>query len=304
MQLEMLESEVPEHLRSFFEPTGAVKNKNLTGIPWRVALALQDDGWWLRSDIIFHKLNVLPESVKDRPTRCHEYVFLLTKSERYFYDADAIKEPHSYNRWTNTRDVDCSVLEGAYDGRAGATSLLRKGNVNFHPEGGRNKRTVWTLATESYSGAHFATWPRALVEPMVKAGSSEKGCCPTCGSSWVRVTEKTEGRVDRPNHSYDPDRPDGMILRGGRLIPGETITVEWQPSCQCPEHDPVRCTILDPFSGSATTGEVAMRLGRDYIGLDLQPEYLSLAKERLQGSSENPAKPTESDPIFELFGEE
>ncbi|TXH46165.1 MAG: site-specific DNA-methyltransferase [Desulfurellales bacterium] len=143
------------------KPPPGFKPKDLLGIPWRVAFALQDDGWYLRSDIIWHKPNPMPEPTKDRPTKAHEYVFLLTKSARYFWDAEAVAEK-------TDRVASAPRMFGA----SKQEGTMRKdiGNT-FVDSGTRNIRSVWTVATQPYSGAHFATWPEKLVEPMVKAGS-------------------------------------------------------------------------------------------------------------------------------------
>jgi len=138
------------------------KAKDLIGIPWRVALALQADGWYLRSDIIWHKPNPMPESVTDRPTKAHEYLFLLAKSERYYYDAKAIAEPATMkpqNRYTNGR----GEKDAGY-------AAHRKAPGMTDPED-RNRRTVWSIPTQPFDGAHFATFPPALVEPCIMAGS-------------------------------------------------------------------------------------------------------------------------------------
>jgi site-specific DNA-methyltransferase (adenine-specific)/site-specific DNA-methyltransferase (cytosine-N4-specific) len=155
-----------------------LKPKDLIGVPWRVAFALQADGWYLRNDIIWHKPNAQPESVKDRPGRDHEYVFLFSKSERYFYDLESTKLP-------------------AVNGST------------------KNRRSVWSINTEPFLGAHFATFPRSLVAPCIKAGSP----------------------------------------RGSR--------------------------VLDPFFGSGTVGEVARALERDFVGIELKPEYAEIAMRRL-----------------------
>ena len=142
--------------------------KDLVGIPWRVAFALQADGWYLRSDIIWAKPNPMPESVTDRPTKAHEYIFLLTKSERYFYDQEAIKEPCLWSESWSASDTHTAVAQG---GRHGNTSIFKQRWED--KTGSRNKRTVWTIPTHSYPEAHFATFPEALVIPCVKAGSRE-----------------------------------------------------------------------------------------------------------------------------------
>lgn len=193
-----------------------IKPKNLIGIPWRVAFALQDDGWCLRSDIIWAKKNCMPESVTDRPTRSHEYVFLLSKNQNYYYDADAIKEPSSEislkrsgYRWKSDRVSVKSMTHGKV-----GVDVAQMGK-RFVPEM-RNKRSVWNIATHPYTEAHFATFPEKLIEPMVMAA------CP----------------------------------KGG--------------------------VVLDMFFGAGTTGVVAQKLGRDYIGIELNPAYIKIATKRLE----------------------
>jgi DNA modification methylase len=199
-----------------------LKPKDLVGIPWRVAFALQADGWWLRQDIIWHKPNPMPESVRDRCTKAHEYVFLLTKSERYYYDAEAVKEAGSTssaaawyrrNAVRNEKPAGASTLDGNLNHQSG---LRRPGWQQVSAaEQGRNRRSVWTITTKPYRGAHFAVMPPDLVEPCIKAG------CPAGG------------------------------------------------------------VVLDPFAGSGTTLAVAAKLGRDGIGCELNPAYITLAKERI-----------------------
>ena len=223
-----------------------IKAKDLMGIPWRVAFALQADGWYLRSDIIWAKRNPLPESITDRPTKSHEYVFLFAKQPRYFYDYEGVKEPSGSASSGNIKRKEAT--------ERGCPHAGTDGNIPW--EGStRNRRSVWPISLQPYKEAHFATWPEELVNIMIRAGSSEKGCCPHCGAPWERVTEESG--------------------------------VKWAPTCDCPEHMPVPCTVLDPFSGSATTGKVAWQLGRNYIGIDINSEYLSLAQGRLL---EAPAK--------------
>jgi DNA modification methylase len=191
-----------------------LKPKDLIGIPWRVALALQADGWYLRSDIIWAKSNPMPESVTDRPTKSHEYLFLLSKRERYFYDANAIREPLAYpgrtykartdelkTRKLKTQSLRCTP--GLHDGRTLCGS----------PELGRNKRSVWTIPTEPYAGAHFATYPTRLVEPCIKAGSSERGCCRSCGAPWQRMLKKTPMSASDYNGKWSTTDPQSNARR-------------------------------------------------------------------------------------------
>lgn len=185
-----------------------LKPKDLIGIPWLVAFALRADGWYLRSDIIWSKPNPMPESVTDRPTKAHEYIFLMSKSARYYYDADAVKEG-AETCWTiSQKDRKQRVVAtgGAISGGTGDT--VSSGTT-------RNKRSVWEVPTQPYPEAHFATYPEALVQPCILAGS-----------------------------------------RAGD-------------------------TVLDPFCGSGTTGAVAHRLGRSFIGIELNPQYIELARKRI-----------------------
>lgn len=215
-------------------PTG-YKYKDLIGIPWLLAFALRADGWYLRADIIWHKPNAMPESCKDRPTRAHEYVFLFSKSGRYYYDAEAVKEPA----------VGFPGSQNPNARRRGNTRTFRGGNAYTHDQakengadikrqshglvpnesGKRNRRSVWTITTRPYRGAHFATFPEGLARPCILAGSR----------------------------------------------PGDTV--------------------LDPFMGSGTTGAVAVKEGRDFIGIEINPEYIEMSKQRIRAAKQEGAKP-------------
>lgn len=152
--------------------TNTLKPKDLCGMPWRLALVLQADGWWLRSDIIWSKPNPMPESVTDRPTRAHEYVFLMTQSARYFYDADAVREPASCPGRTYSEDTAGHKTTALKDAGNRTTGGLHDGRKTYgNPEKGRNRRTVWTIATHGFPDAHFATFPKKLVEPCIMAGT-------------------------------------------------------------------------------------------------------------------------------------
>jgi len=297
-----------------------LKPKDLVGIPWRVAFALQNDGWWLRSDIIWSKPNPMPESVTDRPTRAHEYLFLLTKSARYYYDADAIRLPakNSTQQYQFNDCADCCrhvvssvpiIARLSQNIESQVRPLIANGNTKTNGpmkavrratdkqrghsrrhagfndrwgmmtkeqqmSAGANIRTVWTIAPQPYPDAHFATFPEQLVTPCVRAGSSTYGQCSRCGAPWIRVTEKND-----PDYEHQLE---GMKPK---------TTTEWKPTCDCvkggdsfpPQPPPAEpCIILDPFCGSGTTGAVALREGRRFIGIDNNAEYLEMARKRIK----------------------
>jgi DNA modification methylase len=202
------------------EKATGLPDKNLVGIPWRVAFALQADGWWLRQDIIWAKPNPMPESVRDRCTKAHEYIFMLTKSARYWYGAEAVKEPVcevSLKRAEYGWDCDRPSTKNNALGDKAGIHTEKMGTRFVNPEG-RNLRSVWTITTKPYAEAHFATFPPEIPERCIKAG------CP----------------------------------KGGK--------------------------VLDPFFGAGTTGLVAMRLGREFIGIELNPAYCEMAKKRIYGT--------------------
>lgn len=209
-----------ENTHSAIVPNG-LKPKDLIGVPWKVAFALQSDGWYLRQDIIWHKPNPMPESVKDRCTKSHEYIFLLSKSSKYYFDNKAISEPSKYAgdnrgaRLDSRRGTECNSMSGV------------TGDM-------RNKRSVWTVTTHPFSGAHFATFPEKLIEPCILAGSP----------------------------------------RGG--------------------------VVLDPFFGAGTTGVVCKKLHRDYVGIEINPEYKKIASDRI----ENVYVPVTFDDLYFSINEE
>ena len=369
-------------------PVG-LKPKDLIGQPWRLAFALQADGWWLRSDVIeevelycphcgyvleeriwrwsqdrdliWSKPNPMPESVKGtgyyrhkirqitngkkewidcpgcekcnphdgyvlrwnagRPTKSHEYIFLLSKSAKYYYDAEAVREEAEYGRreWTRGAEGNLASLGG---GRG--SSYVHGGN----PETGRNKRTVWTVATQSfdmemclacrtiYDGrtykhlsihidnkgkehricrcgiwdqwmSHFATFPEKLIEPCIRAGTSEKGYCAECGKPWVRVIK--EKFIPQP----DVSRAKGIKGAGNQKpmdassgwdgVPRGSARIEtlgWQPSCSCGA-DIIPGLVLDPFGGAGTVALEAKKLNRDFLIIELKPEYCDMSRKRL-----------------------
>lgn len=190
-----------------------LKPKDLVGVPWRVAFALQADGWWLRQDIIWHKPNPMPESVTDRCTKAHEYLFLLTKSAKYYFDHEAIKEDAKTP--PAIRDKHGEGYQADYPNG----DRFSAGERVWGADGKRNRRSVWTIPTKPFKGAHFATFPPQLIEPCILAGCPENGI------------------------------------------------------------------VLDPFFGAGTTGLVAQRHNRRWIGCELNPEYAEIARKRIQAES-------------------
>lgn len=266
--------------------------KNLLGMPWRVALALQADGWILRSDIIWSKPSAMPESVQDRPTRSHEYVFLFSKQARYFYDAEAVKEPHSRD-WTGA--IGANNLKRSPQSWETATGQHRhmsshQGIVDAVPHpAGRNARTVWRIASEPFSGSHFATFPQALVRRCLLAGAPSQVCA-ACGAPWRREVERQllrEGYGQQSQDALGLLRPalsgKQSMVRLGKGRAGDTQTRDYGFTCTCTCSAGTQpATILDPFCGSGTTLLVARELGHHAIGLDLSYPYLhDIARERL-----------------------
>ena len=265
-----------------------LKPKDLVGVPWRAAFALQADKWFLRSDVVWLKTNCLPESVKDRCTNAHEYVFMLTKSPRYFFDAEAVKEP------AVTHLHDRRYLPGVPPRERGGEPWNLFGPLKPHrgfrvldTTCGRNRRSVWAINTEPFPGAHFAVFPRRLAELCILAGTSPNAC-PACGAPWRRVVERENG-PERPPQPQEhlPEwgrRQSGQ--RGNRI--SEVIkfsspirSAEWRPACHCPDNDGSgRCVVLDPFGGAGTTTLAAMGLGRDSVYIDLKREYAEMALDR------------------------
>jgi len=248
----------------------AYQDKQLLGLPWRMAFALQADGWWLRSDIIWHKPNPIPSSVTDRPTSSHEYMFLLSPSQKYFYDADAVREKAvSTHGSGNGYKRSCRI---SIDGRGS--------DEPYTPQEHRNLRDVWTIPTQPLSAAHFATFPPKLVEPCIKAGTSEKGSCPACGAPWRRIVEATGGTIGQGSWG-EKTMEKGTQKNINGMDTYKRTTKGWEPACECPDAPPVPCKVLDPFGGAGTVGLVADRLGRDSTLLELNPEYAELARKRL-----------------------
>lgn len=265
-----------------------LKPKDLCGIPWRVALALQDDGWWLRSDIIWAKGSAMPESVTDRPTKAHEYIFLMTKSANYWYDADAIREPCKVESSERAKRAVSDTHKNLHiPGQSQHSMHKARANGDEYPmPTTRNKRTVWHVNPKGYDSAHFATYPIALIDPCVKAGCPPQVCV-ECGAPWKRVIEK-ERIATRPGIISATDNTKDLFIAKGSggntelryRYETKTTTIGWQPTCDC--NASTRPGIVyDPFMGAGTTALAAIQNSRHYIGSELNPEYVAMARQRI-----------------------
>lgn len=247
-----------------FDPVGSgLKEKDLCLVPHRVALALQQWGWFVRNFIIWERPNCLPESVKDRFTESHEYVLMLTKSPRYFFDAEPIRE--------------------ATAGVAGGT---------------RHPRTVWSITTQPLKDVqHFSAFAEALVERLLLCGSSEVGACPLCSAQWRRVVARGEPDLEHQRAcggddggEYEGENQKDYAEAGAqaasdvkrRILAGLCAreTVAWSRTCKCPHQPPVPSVALDCFAGSGTVGLVAKRLGRQAILIDQSEAYIVMSRKR------------------------
>ncbi len=213
-----------------------------------------EPGWYLRCDIGWEKTNPMPDGAKDRPTRGHEYIFLLTKSPQYFYDYYRVLEDTKYQP----------------DGIQGFGATNQEGTFRMDQErtfehyGKRNRRAVWRQSVSTYRGKHFATYPPKLITPCVQASTSEEGCCVECGTPWVRTFEKV--------------KEDAYNKKGYNLVLKD---MGFHKDCKCKTTEKKRCLVLDPFNGTGTTGEVAITDHQNYVGIELNKEYLEIARERL-----------------------
>ena len=261
--------------------SGSIKPKDLVGIPWRVALALQEDGWYLRQDIIWHKPNPMPESVKDRCTKAHEYIFLLSKSEKYFFDSQAIKEDatgfdgRKQTKHLGSKKYDPDTFP-AHQGH-------EKWNYDESGNPIRNKRSVWTVPVKPYNEAHFAVFPTSLIEPAILAGCPPK-ICSECGTPYERemVTVEVPDRETRDNMvGVIPKRDKTSRMNSKDMKSLVQEDKGFTKNCSCSGHQTSAGRVLDPFGGSGTTALVADRHKRDATIIELNQKYVDIAETRL-----------------------
>jgi DNA modification methylase len=251
--------------------SGNAKPKDLIGIPWMLAFALRADGWYLRQDIIWAKPNPMPESVKDRCTKSHEYIFLLSKSAKYYYDNEAVKD--------SAKDSTISRNEYTRVAKAGDKSSMGIGSFQFDHETlptRVNKRDVWTVTTKPYKGAHYATFNPELIKPCILAGAPET-CCAKCGAPYERVVEQVNKSASIAGKKTQEKREQGLVTAFSGYADGSTCptykTLGFQPTCTC-NAGTSSGIVFDPFVGSGTTVATAIQLGRKGIGIDLSFKYL------------------------------
>lgn len=348
-------SKIPIPNTNYFVPT--IKPKDLCGIPWMVAFALRDDGWYLRQDVIWSKPNPMPESVRDRCTKSHEYIFMLTKSQKYFYDAEAIKTPakessiqrlsqdlenqkgsdrvpgktngtmkavggakYAWGRAIDGSLDDCRKGEGEMlrqaqhdklkklpNGQSNIRKLRDKQRGHSRPHQvfndqldsmtkqeqtmtGANKRMVWEIATSPFTDAHFATYPPEIPRTCIRAGCPEY-VCPHCGAPYYPVhskllvpTSKASKNVvvdDRDHHADAQDQGSNRAKDGHKHAHiYQSTLVGYEKKCRCAWGKPKAGIVLDPFSGSNTTGIEAREQHRDYYAFEINPNYEKIHTKR------------------------
>jgi DNA modification methylase len=262
---------------------GPLASKQLVGIPWRVAFALQADGWWLRSAITLCKRAPMPESVTDRPTSATEMLFLLTKAPRYFYDQEAVREP-----WADDRCGAPGGVKPAERNVGGRTDgFTRPAQDWTAPDGrtGRNQRNYWLLSPEPLDLPHFAAFSTEIPRRAILAGCPSR-VCPQCGAPWTRQTDVRQRALQRTNNASKLTRnaDNGWDHARWPRTTRETTTLGFAPGCT---HDlpSVPGVVLDPFAGSGTSLLVALRLGRRALGIELSPRYCAFATARIVGDA-------------------
>lgn len=285
--------------------TDGYKPKDLMGIPWRVAFALQADGWYLRSACPWIKRNGMPESTSDRPTTSIESIFMFTKSERCYYDAEAVKvdakaaSAERYKYAFSGAPEGSVICPGDPDGQRtrpkgmkpySGKRLRRASDWFFESWQGmlqddEGDPLAFVVNTRPYKGAHFATFPPDLIRPCIQSSTPASGACPHCGAPYARIVEKhrKEGRPGLMVKAMDErgvTRTTAGLSCAAEYKRVDVQTLGWQQTCKCDPHDPIPSTVLDPFGGSGTTGQVALELGHNAILVELNPDYIPLIKQR------------------------
>ncbi|MEM1062116.1 MAG: site-specific DNA-methyltransferase [Planctomycetota bacterium] len=286
-------------------PPPGLKKGDLVGIPWSVAFALRDDGWYLRQDGIWNKTNPMPESspTKSRLCKAHEYIFQFSKRSpgNYYFDRDAISEPATGQSPGNT------THRGADAYAAGDEHHRTKvGLADVEATERRYKRSVWTMSTEPYAGPHFAAFPSKLPLTCIQAATAQVGCCPHCGAGWERIVEKQRAPT-RPGTNTNVHGRDSIEVgnRDPQRHVTRTVTVGWRPTCDC-EHtrdDLEPAVVFDPFLGTGTTVRAAIDLGRVGFGIELNPDYAVEAVKRITKRADTKKVPGVADGQKDLFEE-
>ena len=268
--------------------------KTLMAIPARFQIAMIDAGWRCRQEIIWHKPTARPESVQDRCSRDHEMLYLFSKANRYYFDQEAVKQPAS----PKTLTVKTCPRKGDGTQSAGERWSLYQDTHGQYQVEERNLRTVWSISAEPSNEQHYAAFPTALPTVCIQASTSEKGCCSACSAPWVRLVQKEKGtpksfngssflggKTARAVDSFDAaNGRQHSVGQGPRTM--STQTIGWKSSCEC-DAGLSDCLVLDPFAGTSTTGIAALRLGRRFIGIELNPEYAAISERRLREAERN-----------------
>jgi DNA modification methylase len=302
-----------------------LKDKDVCFVPHRVAIALQDSGWYVRNDVVWAKSGFLPESTKSRCTKSKEYIFLLTKEPSYFYDVDAIREPCTWieNRPSGMERQAAQYREkvkhngehpeigGSGTGFVGHSGTVKADGTPLNHPVGKNKRDVWFYKPAQFKDAHFAVFPPELIEPCIKAGASEKGCCAACGAPYRRVLKKVgefQRRWGKGNMGGSPYNKQSSMQNLYEMS-------HWEKTCECDTDEIIPTVVMDIFMGSGTTGLVARSYKRSFVGIELSEKYAEMASERLKSewyNQKDDSKSTkrknkikdDSQPVFDLMWED
>lgn len=278
-----------------WEPIPAgMKPKDKALVPERFAISMQEAGWWVRARVAWCKVAPMPESVRDRPSVAWEPILIFTKSRRYYWDQDAVREPSvaEGRKWVHGVREDVDHKGGNQGSRAEWA----------HPAGGRNqwdywevaeeepdpRDEAWRLGPEGFKGEHYATYPTEIPRRAIVSASSERGCCPTCAAPWRRIVDRQrllDGEPIDDGKWADSEEPRRMPSNGISHMRYTTARTEggWEPTCECSPREPGPCVVLDPFCGTGTSGVAALRLGRSFIGIELSAQSVALANQRIAG---------------------